>query len=113
MSATARIVVTPTLTRDGGKTTAKIDDVASIHGFLRVKGAPDFTLLATLPAAMTVTFVIPDISPGDYEFCASETDKQDPAVTSALSPVSAFNVPEPVVALPALDPPTVGDISVA
>jgi len=108
MSLTARIPVAIALTRAAGTVPAKIEEVATVHGFLRVKGAPDFTLLASLPAAAQVTFVIPDISPGDYEFAASETDTQAPPVTSALSAAVAFTVPAPVVVQPALDPPTVG-----
>lgn len=117
MTATVTIPVTPTLSRADG-TALALTDLSGITGYLRVKaaaGTPDlpFTAISTLAPASPAKFVIPDVTPGDYEFVATETDNQVPPLTSAQSAITAFNVPVPVVVLATPAAPTVGAVTVA
>lgn len=105
---TATIPVTPTLTRKDASAIT-LADLSGITGFLSVKGANAYSPIGTLPAAALVKFVIPDITPGDYDFYAIETDAQVPPVSSDPSAVKSFNVPAPVVVLAAPSAPDVGD----
>lgn len=108
--STASIPVSPTLTREDG-TAITLTDLSGVTGYLSVHGANAFAALGTLPDASTVSFVIPNITPGDYDFYATETDKQNPARVSKPSAIVSFNVPVPVVAAPSA--PVVGVVTVS
>lgn len=108
----ATIPVTPTLTRKDGSAIA-LSDLSGVTGFLSVKGANAFTPIGTLPPAAVVKFVIPDISSGDYDFYAVETDTQVPPVSSDSSAVKSFNVPAPILVLAAPNAPVVGDVVIS
>lgn len=115
--STATIPVSPTLQRTDGSSLA-LTDLSAIEGFLAIKPTdttitPVFTSIGKLAPASVVTFTIPDLTPGDYLFYATETDNQKTPLTSNPSSQASFNVPVPVVVLAAPAAPSVGTIAVA
>lgn len=109
--STVTVTVVPTLSRADGSALV-LADLSGVEGFVFAAGADPSTAvsLGSQPPAASVDFVIKDPVPGDYSFFATETDTQNPPLTSA--PSAIFNYTVPAVALAAPSAPSVSGAAV-
>ena len=105
--AKVTIPVVVTLTRNGGKVTATLAEVAKVVVQMTADGT-NWTSLPDQPNTVT-SIVVDSLDPGNYQVRAAEVDTQSPPVQSAWATVS-FAV---VAVLPPLDPPALGSPTIS